>query len=144
MTSKMLNRWLTVAYLVCLLAPLRGNGQLMAQPHATDNEFLARPYLQIGRNPSPQTMQVRWHTPDLAANWVVRFRTAPNAPWQRANPPAMNRVAVAGTEPHRVYDASLTGLVPGKSFEYQLDKADKTVFSATGMAIKTADRKSVV
>ena len=113
---------------------------LLAQCATAQSPFVAKPYLQIGRNPSPETMQVLWHAPETETNWSVEYRTKPTGSWKKADAPMFTRVAVAKTEPHRVYDASLTGLTPGSTFTYRVLRSGKEVFMAEGQAAKTANQ----
>ena len=103
-------------------------------------QFVAKPYLQIGRNPAPETMHLLWHAPDAEANWTVEYRTRTTGPWQKVAAPTSVRVAVAGTEPHRVYDASLTDLMPGGKFTYRVVQNGKEAFTAEGQASKAASQ----
>ncbi|MBO0932389.1 purple acid phosphatase family protein [Fibrella aquatilis] len=110
--------------------------------HSQDRQpsgvFIAQPYLQIGRTPSPQTMQVLWHAPDSTANWQVEYQRQLGGDWTKAEVPTVVQVAVAGTAPHRVYNASLTGLMPGGKFTYRVLKDGNVVFISEGQAIKSA------
>ena len=111
-----------------------------ARDSQTDDPFIARPYLQIGRTPSPTSLHLLWHVPDVETNWTVEYRTGTTGAWKKADAPTSVRVAVAGIEPHRVYDAALTGLTPGGKFTYRVLKAGKVVFTAEGQAAKSADQ----
>ena len=113
---------------------------LLLATQLANAQFVTKPYLQIGRNPSPETMQVLWHASASETNWAVEYRTKTGSPWKKAAVPTSIRVAVAGTEPHLVYDAALTGLTPGEKFTYRVLKAGKEVFTAEGQASKTADQ----
>ena len=87
-----------------------------AQCVRVQDPFIAKPYLQIGRTPSPETLQLLWHAPDTQAAWTVEYWTGKSGAWKKANTPAFVQVAVAGIEPHRVYNTALTGLTPGITF----------------------------
>ncbi len=102
--------------------------------------FVTKPYLQIGRNPSPTTLQLLWHAPDSEADWSVEYRTSGEPSWRKAESVDFRRVAVAGIEPHRVYRAALTGLASGGTFTYRVLKGGEAVFSAEGRAPKSADQ----
>ncbi|WP_041616581.1 metallophosphoesterase [Spirosoma linguale] len=111
-----------------------------AQDTKTDEPFIARPYLQIGRTPSPETLQLLWHAPDAATDWTVEYQTEAKSSWKKTAAPTSVRVAVAGIEPHLVYNAAMTGLTPGATFNYRVLKAGKVVFTAEGKATKRADQ----
>lgn len=105
-----------------------------------DPLFVARPYLQIGRNPSAQSLQLLWQTPIESATWSVEYRLNDRAAWTKAATPSITDVAVAGIQPHRIYQANLTGLKPGHTFQYRVIKEGKPVFSAEGKAGPAANQ----
>jgi len=113
---------------------------LLLATQVANAQFVAKPYLQIGRNPAPETMHLLWHAPDAQTNWAVEYRTKPAGSWQKAAVPTSVRVAVAGTEPHRVYDATMTSLLPGQTFTYRVLQNGKETFTAEGQASKTASQ----
>jgi predicted phosphodiesterase len=106
----------------------------------TSEIFVAKPYLQIGRNPSPESLQLLWHSPDANADWTVEFRADSRAAWVKAPVPSSTRVAVGTVAPHRVYIASLTGLKPGSNFLYRVLKDGKEVFAAEAKTMRAADQ----
>src|SRR4051794_31241873 len=82
-----------------------------AEPAA--EPFLVKPYLQLGDAralASPERIELLWHTGDVDAVWTVETRRAAGRSWVKAAAPAMRRIALPGVEPHRVYDARITGL----------------------------------
>lgn len=110
----------------------------MACAQKPDSIFIASPYLQIGREPSAQSLELLWHTSDVDASWSVEQRV--DAKWVKAPAPTSVRVAVGKVAPHRVYQALLTGLVPNRTFSYRVLKNNKVVFTADGQAPRTADQ----
>ena len=111
-----------------------------AQNSGADKHFFTRPYLQLGQAPSPTSLQLLWHTTDVAADWGVNYRTAGTDTWAKSLPPTFRPVTVRGVRKHRVYNATLAGLTPGMLFDYQVLKAGNVVFSATGHAPKAASQ----
>jgi hypothetical protein len=81
-----------------------------------------------------------WHAASADNAWSVEFRRAADRPWRKPEVVAAHQVAVGGVEPHTVYRAVLTGLIPGGDFWYQVRKRDKVVFSAVARAPKAADQ----
>src|ERR1700680_3520727 len=67
-------------------------------------EFVVKPYLQLGRNPSSTSLQVLWQTPDDAADWGVEFSPAQNGSWKKAGTPKTRRLAVQGIKPRRLFN----------------------------------------
>jgi predicted phosphodiesterase len=124
-----------LALILCISIGLQA---LQAQDKPSDNLFIAKPYLQIGREPSAESLGLMWHVDDVNANWSVEHHNGSTGEWKKAEPPAYTRVAVKGVEPHRVYHAKLTGLTPGGVFTYRLLKDGKVVFTAEGKAPKSA------
>jgi len=111
-----------------------------AQEKATVGPFIAKPYLQIGRQPSAESLELLWHVDDINANWTVELRNGKNDKWKKAEPVVYSRIAVKGVEPHRVYRAKLTSLIPGTTFTYQVLKDGKAIFTAEGRAPKSANQ----
>jgi len=103
----------------------------------SQNVFITKPYLQIGHNPTPQSLQVLWHAADQDAAWSVEHRIHTNDTWVKSGVPIFTHVSVTGITPHRVYHASLTGLLPGQPFAYRILFNGKEVFAAEGQAPKS-------
>ena len=102
--------------------------------------FIAKPYLQIGREPSTESLELLWHVDDVNADWAVEQRNDKNNAWKRTEKVAYTRIAVKGIPPHRVYHTKLTSLIPGSTFAYQVLKDGKVVFSAEGKAPRSASQ----
>jgi 3',5'-cyclic AMP phosphodiesterase CpdA len=103
---------------------------------AQDDTFIAKPYLQIGRNPSPTTLELMWQTPDAAADWAVEIRTTPTGKWIKAEAPQYISATPDSAKARRVYHSLLSGLLPGGSFSYRVLLAGKSVFTAEAKAPK--------
>jgi hypothetical protein len=99
--------------------------------------FIAKPYLQIGRNPSPTSLELMWQTGEDPSDWSVEVKTTPSGKWVKTAAPEWVPVKVDGLQPRRVYHVQLSGLVPGSSFNYQVLRAGKQVFTAEGHAPKS-------
>ena len=107
--------------------------------------FIAEPYLQLGdaRNlQQSETMALLWQTPDEPADWSVELKRplgkVKTPLWRKMAAPSSRKIAVQGIEPHLVWRATLTGLVPGAEFEYRVLRGGKPVFEAKGRARKSA------
>lgn len=111
-----------------------------AQEKKTDGPFLVKPYLQIGKTPTTQTLQLLWHTPDVDADWVVEYKNANAKAWRKAEAPRVKGVTVGGVDPHRIYEVTFTGLDPGNVFQYKISRQKKVVFIADAHAIKKSDQ----
>lgn len=105
--------------------------------------FVEKPYLQLGNVPklaAPESLVLLWHTIDEDAAWSVEVQTGKDSKWRAVDTPVAQTVRAPGIEPHRVYRAQLTKLVPGEEFKYQVLKDGKAVFDSTGRARKSASQ----
>lgn len=107
-----------------------------------ENTFLAAPYLQLGNNPKlgkTDTLALLWHTkPDEKAVWLVEVRPATGGAWKKLAAPTHKAIAVSGIDPHEVWSATLTGLAPGKLFDYRVSQGTTAVFTARARARRGA------
>ncbi|HXA51180.1 MAG TPA: metallophosphoesterase [Candidatus Acidoferrum sp.] len=134
---------------------------LLSQTSPAPGPFLEKPYLQLGDAPKlsgAESLVLMWHTDKTPAQWTVEVRTSKDAAWRAVGQPSSQTIsvpagqpAVAGKdgakkdapaspaiEPHLVYRARLTNLVPGEEFRYRVLKAGQPVFDATAHARKSA------
>ncbi len=128
---------------------------------AAESPFLEKPYLQLGDSPhASESLLLMWHTDNTPAEWTVEVRTAKDSKWRAAERPSSQTVAapagkpaVAGRdgakrdapgspaiEPHLVYRARMTGLIPGEQFRYRVLKSGKPVFQAVARARKSVSQ----
>ncbi len=110
-----------------------GNAQIK-----NENTFLTTPYLQIGSEPSSQSLQLLWHATDANAIWTVERKL--NDTWVKAGNPVATHIATVNIEPHIVYRSALTGLTPGSIFTYRVLKNGKEVFSSQAHTPKAVDQ----
>lgn len=114
---------------------------LFLRGHSQD--FIAKPYLQIGRQPSPTTLELLWQTPDAPdapGDWAVELKTTPAGKWIKTEAPQFVSAATDSARARRVYHVLLSGLIPGGTFTYRVLRSGKSVFTADGKAPKTADQ----
>lgn len=104
---------------------------------AQDDPFIAKPYLQIGREPSPTTLELLWQTPIATADWAVEIKTTDKGKWTKAGAPQFVEATTDSAKPRRVYHSLLSGLIPGGTFTYHVLKAGKPVFTADAKAPKS-------
>ena len=95
---------------------------LSFQAYNQQPDFLVKPYLQIGKAPSPQSMQLLWHAAVSNDVWLVEYKSSGAGEWMKSQNQTNTRIAVAGIEPFTVYSASFTGLIPGSTFLYTMQK----------------------
>jgi acid phosphatase type 7 len=99
--------------------------------------FLIEPYLQFGDG-SPLTLVLLWQATPDSSQWSVEVKTTGS--WAKMSPPVSQPIAVAGIEPHLVWRSTLTGLIPGKDFDYRVLRNGEPAFNSHGRARKTADQ----
>src|SRR4030095_8904828 len=100
------------------------------QAYNQQPDFLVKPYLQIGKTPSAQSMQVLWHSGVSNDVWLVEYKNSGANDWMKSQSQISSKIAVAGVDPFTVYSASFTGLEPGSTFMYRVSKNGKLVFDA--------------
>jgi predicted phosphodiesterase len=100
------------------------------QDSAPAKLFIASPYLQIGREPSANSLSLLWHVADVDADWSVESKNKESDEWKKADAPDFTRLAVAGVDAHRIYHTKITGLTPGGNFKYRVLKNGAEVFIA--------------
>ncbi len=123
------------------LALLLPAALLVGQNNASDGPFVEKPYLQLGNSPkleSSESLELMWHTTSDPAKWSVEVKTSKDSTWRAMDKPAAQAVNAPGIEPHLVYRAHLTGLIPGEEFRYRVSKNGDEVFSASARARKSA------
>jgi len=103
-------------------------------------DFLVKPYLQIGKTPSPGSMQMLWHAPVSNDVWLAEYKNNGSNEWMRSQNQSSSKIAVAGVDPFIVYSASFTGLIPGSTFTYRVSKNGKAVFSSEAKALKSPEQ----
>lgn len=114
--------------------------QAYTQVNNQQSEFLVKPYLQIGKLPSPQSLQLLWHANVSNDVWLAEYKNSATTEWMNSQNQTSSKIAVAGIEPFTVYSASFTGLMPGSTFMYRVSKNGNVVFSAVAKALKSAEQ----
>lgn len=101
--------------------------------------LLARPYLQIGPQPSPGRMDVMWiaRETEATSGWSMGYKV--DGKWKEAQ--AISKKVMPFDPSICVYDAKLSELKPDASFEYKLSKNGEKVFSASGSGLKSENQK---
>ena len=106
----------------------------------TVENFVVRPYLQIGANPSNSTMEVLWQTEVSEANWSLECRLNEKANWEKIEGLKFTKIEAKGIKSRNLYSIILSKLNPGQEFFYQVSKDGKIVFSSKGKAIKSKEQ----
>ena len=103
-------------------------------------DFQVKPYLQIGKTPSPQSLQVLWHAAVSNDVWLAEYKNINGNEWVKSENQTSSKIAVAGIEPFLVYSTSFKGLVPGSTFMYRVSKNGNVVFNAEAKALKSSEQ----
>jgi 3',5'-cyclic AMP phosphodiesterase CpdA len=103
-------------------------------------DFLVKPYLQIGKSPSPGSLQLLWHAAVSNDVWLVEYKSIRGNEWIRSENQTSSKIAVAGVDPFAVYSDSFIGLEPGSTFMYRVSKNGRVVFSAEAKALKSPEQ----
>ena len=111
--------------------------------HAQDNaspDFLVKPYLQLGKKPSPRSMQLLWHAPVSNDLWQAEYKNSDEADWKTSDNQTFSTIAVTGTAPFNVYSTAFNSLKPGSVFQYRVSRNGKVVFTSEAKSLKSADQ----
>ncbi|HET6766407.1 MAG TPA: metallophosphoesterase [Chitinophagaceae bacterium] len=103
-------------------------------------EFLVKPYLQIGKKPSPQSLQLLWHATVSNDVWLAEYKNSGATEWIKCESQTSSKIAVAGIEPFTVYSTSFNGLMPGRTFMYRVSRNGKVVFSSEAKSLKSPEQ----
>ncbi|HEY5969064.1 MAG TPA: metallophosphoesterase [Chitinophagaceae bacterium] len=103
-------------------------------------EFLVKPYLQLGKKPSPQSLQLLWHAQVSNDIWLIEYKNSAEIEWKRSETPTFKTVAVGTIVPFNVYSTSFTSLKPGTMFQYRVSKNGKIVFSSDAKSLKSPEQ----
>ena len=106
----------------------------------TSADFLVKPYLQIGKKPTPQSMQLLWHAPVSNDSWVVEYKNAGATEWKRSAAQTSSTVAITNIPAFSVYSTSFTSLKPGSIFQYRVSKNGTVVFNSEARALKSFEQ----
>jgi len=104
------------------------------------SEFLVKPYLQLGKKPSPQTLQLLWHATSSNDTWLAEYKNSDETDWKRSEGQVSSTIAVGSIAPFNVYSATINSLKPGNIFQYRVSKNGKVVFKSEGKSLKSPDQ----
>jgi predicted phosphodiesterase len=117
---------------------LKGLVALLLLPFCVNaqSSFLVKPYLQVGYDGKPNTLELLWHSSDTSSKWAVEISNN-GTTWNPSNITATQKIKVKGTSPFNVYHAYLNNLVAGEIFKYRVIQNKNIVFNAEGIAPKS-------
>lgn len=112
------------------------SNQLTAQ----QADFQVKPYLQIGKRPSPESLQLLWQTTDANSSWEAEYKNIGSSDWIKAENQTSKKIAISGIEPFWLYSTSFTALRPGTLFMYRVLRNGSIVFTAEAKAMKAPEQ----
>ena len=113
---------------------------LNAQTNDLTTAFVEKPYLQIGKSPTAQSMQLLWHANIANDVWLAEYKNSSSTHWTKSSNQTFSKITVKGIEPFLVYSTSFTALTPGSSFTYRVSKNGKEVFTANAKSAKSHEQ----
>ena len=75
-------------YLHMAIFMLIGLNTIKAQNVKPTDLFIAKPYIQIGRQPTPTSLDILWHVADVNADWAVEVHNTGSTAWVKTPVPA--------------------------------------------------------
>jgi len=103
-------------------------------------DFIIKPYLQLGKRPSAQSIQLLWHAPVANDTWLAEYRNSGEQSWKKAEGQTSSTIAIKAIAPFIVYSTTLTQLKPGTIFQYRLSKNGQVIFNGEGKALKSPEQ----
>jgi acid phosphatase type 7 len=116
---------------------------IAAEDAEATSPFFAKPYVQLGNHPhllKSEAEELLWISKEHKG-WAVDLKPHDSKNWI----PVKNAIKHRPVDPSKqpdldIYSCDLTGLVPGKLFDYRVRVDKKEVFHATSQARKTAEQ----
>ena len=103
-------------------------------------EFLVKPYLQLGKRPSPQSIQLLWHAAVSNDVWLAEYKNSDETAWKKAENQNSSTIAIKGIAPFNVYSSTFTLLKAGTIFQYRVSKNGQVIFTSEGKALKSPEQ----
>jgi len=112
---------------------------------SAQDAFLVKPYLQLGNAPRPaakERLDLLWHAEDREAAWTVEVKGVRG--WVTQAGPSYRRLDAPPLPAHRIYRATLSGLVPGAKAPYRVKRDGAVVFEAEAQVRRPGAHRMVV
>jgi hypothetical protein len=114
--------------------------QIITAQSNTSPDFLAKPYLQLGKKSSPQALQLLWHVPISNDVWLAEYKNNGETEWKGSTDQKFSTIAVGKIAPFNVYSTSFRSLKPGTTFQYRVSKNGKVIFSSEAKSLKSPEQ----
>jgi predicted phosphodiesterase len=111
-----------------------------AQGKKEEANFIVKPYLQIGKNPSSKSLDLLWQTKNEEAVWSVETKNNDSKQWMPVTKPEFKLVSVSNLPERRMYCANLQNLNGGTEVSYRIIKNKKQVFASTAKTPKESNQ----
>lgn len=141
------NIWLLVPVLLLVLLlfwPRKDKRSKDRVPPDPENNkkspFFIKPILQLGNRPklsAREEVELHWHSETSENDWSVRYRQSAQAEWKPVPVSRSNKIKIEGHAENYRFSATLSGLLPGTDFEYEVLKSGKLEFSSSGLTRKS-------
>jgi hypothetical protein len=98
---------------------------------ATHEYFYEKPLLKWTKSDAskPPSPTVTWNAADVNAKWEVRYRPVQDSGWRVAYARLVKRIDSEFLTKRLVYAATLSGLLPGRQYEYAVYRNQTKVYS---------------
>lgn len=111
-----------------------------AQNSTAQSEFLVKPYLQLGKKASAESIQLLWHAAVSNDVWHAEYKNKDDAGWRRSEDQVSSTIAVPSIPPFKVFSTTFNSLKPGGRFQYRVSKNGNVVFSSEGKSLKSPEQ----
>jgi acid phosphatase type 7 len=122
---------------------MSGSYVLAADSINLDDNFIVKPYLQLGNHPLQQkeeSLELLWITDSNQDSWEVQTKSHKQIQWLKQKPAHKNILSYSVPEKLYLWDNPIDGLEPGEKFQYKVSKNGKEIFAGESTARKTTDQ----
>jgi 3',5'-cyclic AMP phosphodiesterase CpdA len=103
-------------------------------------DLIVKPYLQLGKTSSAQSIQLLWHTTVSNDVWLAEYKNSDETNWRKAEAQTFSSIEIKNIVPFKVYSARFTSIKPGTTFHYRVSKNGQIVFNGEGKALKSVEQ----
>jgi hypothetical protein len=130
-----MKNYFVMALLILVVKPTQAQNQ-----KKNDEVFFVKPYLQIGKAPSPQVLQLLWQSPDTTSVWAVEYKIDKKSAWKKAEFEKTKKMNIQGIAPRSLFNAHFKDLLPGSVFTYRVHRNKQEVFTAEAKSLKAENQ----
>jgi hypothetical protein len=104
-------------YLIAII--LLNFSQIISAQTNNSADFLAKPYLQLGKKSSRQSLQLLWHAPVSNDVWLAEYKNSDETDWRRSDGVNYSTITIGNIPSFNIYSTSFTALKPGTILSYR-------------------------